>query len=200
VKKCAWSCWLSQSPDGIRRVGQAWRNKLSRLAVITPSACRGLAESAAGRESYIRLAHPWYQVSGTTLCTWALGAWAAAAGAAEPARIGPAAPNARIAEMMMARPIRMIPPWRLRRSAARHTGPSPTGHDLGQGGAIVGLRYSITQSKSSCTLSSNTEICTNSCIILCISKCKTMLADWCGARCRETCIVWHGGSTMTLVS
>ena len=32
MKKCAWSCWLSQSPDGIRRVGQAWRNKLSRLA------------------------------------------------------------------------------------------------------------------------------------------------------------------------
>ena len=44
------------------------------------------------------------------IATTTLEAGAATAGAAEPARIDPAAPSARIAEMTMLRPVRMIPP------------------------------------------------------------------------------------------
>jgi len=53
------------------------------------------------------------------IATTTLEAGAATAGAAEPARIDPAAPSARIAEVMMLRPVRMIPPWHLPRSASR---------------------------------------------------------------------------------
>ena len=49
---------------------------------------------------------------------WTLGAGAAAAAIAEPARMDPAAPSAMMAGIMIARPTRMIPPWRLPRSEA----------------------------------------------------------------------------------
>ncbi len=45
-------------------------------------------------------------------CTWTLGACPAATDIAEPAMIDPVAPSARIAGMMIARLMRMIPPWR----------------------------------------------------------------------------------------
>jgi len=50
--------------------------------------------------------------------TWTVTVGAAATWAAEPTRIDPAALSARIAGMMMVRLMVMIPPWRLRRSAA----------------------------------------------------------------------------------
>lgn len=59
-------------------------------------------------------------------CVWAAGACAAAAGTAAAARMDPAALSARIAGMMMARPMRMTPPWRSQRSARLLRGqPSP---------------------------------------------------------------------------
>jgi hypothetical protein len=49
-----------------------------------------------------------------TVCTWALGACpAAAANIAGLARIDPAVPSARSAEMMIARPVRMVPPLQI---------------------------------------------------------------------------------------
>jgi len=49
---------------------------------------------------------------------WVADAGAAVAVAVEPIRIDPAALSARIAGMMMVRPMRMTPPWCLQRSAA----------------------------------------------------------------------------------
>lgn len=65
-----------------------------------------------------RLAYPWYQVAGVEVAaadaTLALAVWATIAVSAV---IDPAAPSARIAEIMMFRVPRMIPPRRLHRSA-----------------------------------------------------------------------------------
>ncbi len=75
-------------------------------------------------------------------CTWALGACAAAAGTAEPARIDPAAPSARIAGMMD-RLMRMIPPWHLPRSAACHMVPSARTAHLSHVDLLSVLGYSM---------------------------------------------------------
>lgn len=53
------------------------------------------------------------------VCTWAMGTFAAAAGIAEPTRADPATPSARMAGITNARPMRMIPPWRLLRPAGQ---------------------------------------------------------------------------------
>ena len=59
-----------------------------------------------------QVSHQLYNALGciaeVVVCTWALGAAATAAGTAELARIDPAALSARIAGMMMVRPMRMI--------------------------------------------------------------------------------------------
>jgi hypothetical protein len=57
-------------------------------------------------------------------CTWVPDAWTAAAGTATLARIDPPVLSARMAEIMMFRPMRMTPPWFLPRSAARCMAPA----------------------------------------------------------------------------
>jgi hypothetical protein len=54
-------------------------------------------------------------------CTWTLGACPADGDIAGLASIDPATPSARIAEIMIARPVHMIPPRQLPRPAARCT-------------------------------------------------------------------------------
>ena len=55
---------------------------------------------------------------------WEPDACTAAAGTATLARIDPPALSARMAEIMMFRPMRMTPPWLLPRSAARCMAPT----------------------------------------------------------------------------
>ena len=73
---------------------------------------RGLNRSAAC-QSY-RLVQVWWYMSvpvpRAAVYTWAMGMLVAAAGIAEPTRADPATPSARMAGMMKARPMRMIPP------------------------------------------------------------------------------------------
>jgi len=64
-----------------------------------------------------RFRQPWWYmlapVDRPVVPTWTTGTFAAAAGIAEPTRADPATPSARIAGMIKARPMRMIPPPQL---------------------------------------------------------------------------------------
>lgn len=74
------------------------------------------------------------------VATTALGAAVTATDAAEPARIDPAALSDRMARMMIARLMGMIPPWRLQRSAARCSAPSGPPAASESFGVIAGIR------------------------------------------------------------
>lgn len=101
------------SPGGyiafsVRRAGPPGTSV--RLTIDSPKS-RAMLRHRSG----VGPAYEWKKVEGAAavVCTWAAGACPAAA------TIDPAAPSAMSAEMMIARPVRMIPPWRIPRPAAR---------------------------------------------------------------------------------
>jgi hypothetical protein len=76
--------------------------------------------------------------------TWVLDAGAAVADAVAPTAIDPAVVSARIAGTMMVRLMVMIPPWRLRRSAACFMASAAHEAHLSYSGAITGFGYYMT--------------------------------------------------------
>jgi hypothetical protein len=108
-----------ESPVGLRLSLDKTQRNYSRMAGNRMrSQPRIERESSDGRPVAAGLVYPWNHVWGAMATTWVLAPWALTAGAAEPARIDPAALSARIAGMMTDRLMRMTPPWRLPRSGA----------------------------------------------------------------------------------
>jgi hypothetical protein len=77
-----------------------------------------------GRSAFAHVCRYTLDVWGASATTWTLLTCAAVADVAVIARLDPATPSVTIAGMMMARPMRMTPPWRYSRSGARMLKPA----------------------------------------------------------------------------
>lgn len=125
-----------------------------------------------------------------TACAWTLGACTAEA-IAELDRIDPATPSARIAGMMIGRPMRMIPPWRFPRSAGRLRYPADLHGVSTSCGAISRLPVISCTSPAIISLFVNTEISNKNIADFLqerfTSPCGGMFAQPCAERSRETC-------------